>query len=185
MNISVDIVDKITHNDYPDYHPSWSPDGGKISFGSGPTDEATEIYEFSFSTRESIRLTSNNHFDSFSDYSPSGDRMVWINWLPSDTGEVYILNLETRAEKRLTNTPVFEGWCSWDATGSEVYFSFQNMETRRCDIARIDVNTLESETVFSSMKHDARPQISNDGTRLVFNREEEEDISIVIMRLDD
>ena len=184
MNMEGLITDKLTHNEVRDYHPAWSPDGTKITYGSGPTEAETEIYEMDLQSRQVRKLTENNHFDSFSNYAPDGKSIVWIKWLPENNGELFILDLETGNERRLTDTRIFEGYPVWSKNGRYVYYAFPNQETRRYDISKVNVGTLEVETVFQSMMHDARPQESPDGGRLAFNRQDENGIFIHIMTLE-
>lgn len=183
MDLQGNVMDKITHNTFEDYHPSWSPSGQKITYGSGATESATEIFEFDLTTRQSRQLTDNDHFDSFSDYSPDGSKIVWIKWLPHNNGELYVLDLGTNEEKRITNSPGFEGYCTWNAAGDEIYYAFPNPDTKSYDIGKVNYHTLKKEIIFSSSHNDARPQISHDGSRMVFNREVNGDMNISILNL--
>jgi len=76
-------VRELTHGNWRDFSPVWSPDGKKIAFLS-ERDETTQIHVMWLDTREVAQLT---HFDRSPEslrWSPDGKKLTFTLFIPDD-----------------------------------------------------------------------------------------------------
>ena len=91
----------LTNNPTTDREPSWSPDGGKIAFGSfrGGSDA---IWVMNADGTNPVQLTSNTS-NSAHGWSADGRKIVFQNHIGND--EIFVVNADGTGQTNLTNNP--------------------------------------------------------------------------------
>ena len=117
---------QITHNEYWDSWPAWSPDGRKLAFTS-ERDGNYELYSYDLTSGSETRLTDHPASDAFPAWSPSGSEIAFVSASDGQL-EVYVLNLQTmpHAVLRLTSTvepDVANRYPTWSPDGNWVAFT--------------------------------------------------------------
>jgi dipeptidyl aminopeptidase/acylaminoacyl peptidase len=76
-------VRELTHGNWRDFSPVWSPDGKKIAFLSD-RDETTQIHVMWLDTREVAQLTHLDRSPQSLRWSPDGKRLAFTLFIPDD-----------------------------------------------------------------------------------------------------
>jgi dipeptidyl aminopeptidase/acylaminoacyl peptidase len=76
-------VRELTHGNWRDFSPAWSPDGKKIAFLSD-RDETTQIYVMWLDTREVAQLTHLERSPEDLRWSPDGKNLAFTLFIPDD-----------------------------------------------------------------------------------------------------
>jgi hypothetical protein len=124
---------RLTNDSLIDCMPSWSPDGTKITFMSGPVSlfdlNSFEIYVIDASGGNRTRLTNNTVGDGQPSYSPDGKNILFASGnVMSPTGiEIYVMNADGSNRIRLTNNSVTDGFPAWSADGSKIIYATGNI----------------------------------------------------------
>lgn len=87
-------VRELTHGNWRDYSPTWSPDGKKIAFLSD-RDGTTQIHVFWLDTREIAQLTHLNRTPGNIRWSPDGKKLAFSMFIP-DTKPILSVKLPKR-----------------------------------------------------------------------------------------
>lgn len=100
--------------------PSWSPDGGYITFVSNRAGH-DEIYIMRADGRNQERLTYSTGENSAPRWSPDGQRIAFMssrdgNW------EVYTIRADGLAETRMTTNPAADSQPSWASSSEALVF---------------------------------------------------------------
>lgn len=188
MNLEGEVTDKVTRNNHRDIHPYWSPDGEKIIFNSGKTEAQFEIVEIRLDGSGKIRkLTNNNRFDSYASYSPDGSLIAYVTWYQTDdgrsNGEIILATSEGKFLRRLTENEVFDGWPSWSSDGKFIIYASADMSRKTYDLNTVDIQTGEISNLTYDVGKDARANMSNDGSKIIFNREINGSIEIMVLEI--
>jgi len=95
--------------------PVWSPDGSRIAFNTGPSDQPLESDVAVMNPDGSGRMTLTNHpgFDFGPDWSPDGRQMVFVR-TDNDDNEIYVMNSDGSNPVDVSNRPnSFESSPDW------------------------------------------------------------------------
>jgi len=115
---------QLTNNRYPDFNPSWSPDGTRIAFSAPDTDGDTEIYTMSSDGIEVRQLTRNHTNEWFPSWSPDGSRVAFVSERAGDS-EIYTMSADGTDIRQLTDDES-DDWSptlpSWSPDGSRIAF---------------------------------------------------------------
>ncbi len=76
-------VRELTHGNWQDFSPVWSPDGKKIAFLS-ERDETTQIHVMWLDTREVAQLTHFDRSPGSLKWSPDGKKLTFTLFIPDD-----------------------------------------------------------------------------------------------------
>lgn len=122
INLITNEIKRLTNVSADNYHPTWSPDGSKISFMSN-RDGNWDIYVMnSDGSGKDINITNNKFSNRFPDWSPDGN---WIVFHSDRDGniELYKMKPDGSSIIRLTYNPAIDGSASWSPDGNWIAFS--------------------------------------------------------------
>ena len=168
---------RLTDHPDRDLHPYWSPDGKTLLYNS-LRDGAFDVFEIEVATGTQRRLTTTPQSETCARYAPDGKRIVMLR---NDTTMDDVI-LVDGDEKNLTATPQIRD--GWPMFGPDGWIYFAGMDTGDFAIYRIKPGgPKEKLTSPAKGEEDARPFISADGKRLIFNRKREKTIDILELAL--
>ncbi|MFQ5637918.1 MAG: peptidase MA family metallohydrolase [bacterium] len=118
------------------YSPDWSPQGDRLAF-VGTLNGFSDIYIYSFKTKELQQITEDVFSDLEPRWSPDASRIVFVSDredhlngsenltiqnLNYHQQDVYIIDVESKAISRITNTQAMEKSPVWSPDGSILAF---------------------------------------------------------------
>lgn len=169
---------RLTRNPGRDLHPYWSPDGKTLLYNSqrqGPFD----VYSIDIASGIERRITATREDETCARYSPDGTQIVLLRNDPSGD-DLWLL--DTARERNLTRTP--QARDGWPMFGPDGWIYFASMESGTFSIYRMRADGRpERLTTPGAGEEDARPFVSADGTRLIFNRRRGTAIDIMELAL--
>lgn len=173
---------QLTHNSVPEIHPYWAPDGRRIIFNRLVAGQRRYevVMADSDGSNEEV-LLSDNELNSYAQISPDGKLVVFDKWVNNDenNGEIFVMSLADRSLMRLTNNTTYDGYPTWFPDSQRIaYATNADGEFR---IFSINADGSGRRQLTYGPGDDARPDISPDGSLLLFNREFNEDINIYVV----
>jgi TolB protein len=119
LNLETGVVEQLTHNDFEERAPAWSPDGTRITFlcriGSpDPTGVATfEICVMDANGANLVRLTLNNALDAAPSWSPDGHRILFHRNVSGQGSQLWVMNVDGTDQTQLTFPPGMNLLAAW------------------------------------------------------------------------
>jgi len=180
----------LTKNPARDIHPYWSQDGRTILFSStrdserdAPRFQLFEMDPHGGPVEDAVkRLVTSPDDDTCSRVSSDGDRIVYLTNLRSGHDDVIVARRDGTQPQNVTHDARPDGWPCWTPDGRLVFaagsygaFSLLVMKADGSEQRRLST----PEPGFT----DARPHVSPDGQRIVFNRERGDTIGIFTLAL--
>ncbi|MFW6078836.1 MAG: hypothetical protein ACODAE_04400 [Gemmatimonadota bacterium] len=186
---------KVTHPPDPpptgdppadDSHPRWAPDGESIVFNRNVEQGNAEVFEIRVDGTGLRRLTDWPDHDTYPSISPDGRHLLWrritLEGGESESGrnsEIFIADRDGSNARNLTNHPAFDGYPVWLPSGEGIVFASNRDGEARLDfniyVMRPDGSDVTRLTELMPGVRQARPSVSPDGRRLVFNRDSPHD----------
>jgi Tol biopolymer transport system component len=111
---------RLTSNQFPDEHPSWSPDMRRIVFCS-KRDGDYEIYTMNADGSDQKQVTFNSAWDLTPSWSPDGKKIVFQSDRDGDT-EIFVMNSDGSNVVQLTNNTYYDGMPTWSPDGQYIAF---------------------------------------------------------------
>lgn len=171
---------RLTNNPGRDIHPYFAPDGKSLLFNSERAGQL-DVYSLDLTTGESKQLTATKQDETCARYSADASKIVLLRNDPT-ADDIWLL--ENGRERNLTNTPqIRDGWPVFGPDNA-VYFGAMDKGSFSIYRARSDGTNKQQLTFAGADEEDARPFVSTDGSRLIFNRRHHGGIDILELRLD-
>ncbi|MDE0300616.1 MAG: DPP IV N-terminal domain-containing protein [Candidatus Poribacteria bacterium] len=159
--------------------PDWSPDGEKIAFMSNRSGQ-TNIYVMDADGKHTVNLTPGFEFAHSPDWSPDGKRIVF-----GADGDIFVMNARGADRMNLTQNPRASDLTpSWSPDGRKIaysaspkpglWFAPYNIYVMNADGTHPVMLTEERRWAY-----EYTPSWSNDGTRIVYDRQEPDGTSDV------
>jgi len=168
---------RLTTNAGRDIHPYFSPDGKTLLYNSERDGGSFDIYSLDLRTGNERRVTDSPADDTCARYAPNGSQLVWLR---NDAHSDDIWVRDATGEHDVTRTPqIRDGWPMVSADGRWIYFASMLRGSFSIYRVHLDGTGLEQLTFAAPDEEDARPFISRDGRRLIFNRRHGGAIDIV------
>ncbi|MGK7296098.1 MAG: TolB family protein [Candidatus Wenzhouxiangella sp. M2_3B_020] len=176
---------QLTFNEVPEIHPYWSPDGESIVYNRRIGGE--RLYEIRMIGADGSgdrTVLRDGELNSYAQVSPDGRFIVFDKWQDNDedNGEIYLLPLPDGETVRLTDNAVYDGYPAWFPDGERIVYASEVEGSFKLFSIRAD-GTGRRQLTFGPGS-DARPNVSADGKRIVFNRDDDDNINILILDLE-
>jgi hypothetical protein len=120
VDVESGTVVRLTESPGFDGAPSWSPDGTRIAFQSGRSDQQ-EIFVMDADGSAAQQLTASGP-NFCPAWSPDGNAVAFHSTRDGNE-EIYIKSLDTGEEKRLTDSPAHDTCPSWSPDGIQLVFT--------------------------------------------------------------
>jgi TolB protein len=184
MRMDRSALRDLSHHAARDIHPYWSHDGRHILFNSDRAVGRFQVYSVRPDGTDLKRLTDSPDDQTCARLSPAGDRMVYLANLVEGRDDVIVADSLGGHPQNVTNDAAPDGWPTWTPDGARIVYASQaagrfalySMKPDGSDVRRIT----RPETPWS----DARPCVSPDMRRIVFNRERDGTIGIYVTPLE-
>lgn len=147
------------------FHPSWSPDGAKITFDAGSR-RSKDIFVVDADGSNLVRLTFADGWDYLPAWSPDGSQIAYVH-TTGHNDDIWVMNADGSDPARLTTQPNFDLYPSWSPDGSRIAFQSNragNNEIYVMNADGSDVLRLTDDPAF-----DGAPDWSPDGREIAFS----------------
>jgi TolB protein len=142
--------------------PSWSPDGGKLAYGSFERgNSAIYIQEIATGARELV--ASFRGINGAPEFSPDGRRLA-LTLSKSGNPEIYVMDLSSRALSQVTRQFGIDTSPTWSPDGNTLYFTSDR--GGKPQIYQVPANGGSASRVTFQGSYNADPALSFDGQKL-------------------
>lgn len=173
MNADGSNPRRLTDHSARDIHPYFSPDGTRVLFNSNRANSNNfDVYSVDVTGGNLKRLTNTPDEETCARLSPDQKKIVMLTGVLSIMNdEVQIMNPDGSNIINVTKSVEAEGWPVWSHDGKKIYYASQPARTFRIYEINADGTGRKEITSVSPPFMDARPEISADGKRMLFNRQ--------------
>ncbi len=178
-------VRNLTRNPALDIHPYWSPDGRWILFNSTRDADRLQLYEVRPDGSDVRRLARSGDDETCARVSPDGTHLVLLANLAAGQDDVLLRRRDGSRPVNLTDDPARDGWPTWTPDGARIVFASARDGSFALYAMRLDGGEVRRITRPPAGAADARPSVSPDGTRVLFNREVGETIGIFVVEAEE
>jgi len=176
-------VRRLTHDEWVDHHPVFSPSGDRILFTSRDHRETGMfLIPVGGGERKRIPIPTDVQGDFYTDWSPDGRSIVFDRRVGDGPGDIYLLRLGSGEMERLTDYPGMDGQPSFSPGGDRVVFT--SLRGGSLDIWTMDVHGGGMVRLTDDPEADFHPRWSPDGTRILFTSRRGGDQHIWVMDAD-
>jgi TolB protein len=171
----------VSHNPGRDIHPFWTPDGGSILFNStrATANEHFDVYSMAPDGSDLTVVRADADEKTCARRSPTAARIVYLKGAEND--EIYAMNADGSGDTNLTKSDAAEGWPTWTPDGRRIVFSSRRDGRFALCVMDADGSRVRQISFPPEGSYDARPNISADGSKIVFNRQTGRTIAIYVM----
>lgn len=178
------IIDKegkqttLTNHPRKDSSPMISPDGKMVVF----TSERVgwwKIWTLDLATKNYRQLTNQSSADYSPSWSPNGGKIAFTS-SRNGNQEIYLMDKDGSNKVNITNSPTEDVMPFWAKDGF-IYFSTALED--HYQIARIRPNGDSKEILTHSKNNKLMPQLSNDGTSILYYGDRDGNMEIYILNI--
>ncbi len=167
-----------------DIHPYWTPDGRSLYFNSTrDSQEHLSIFQMTPAGIGVKKISTSRDDETCAHLSRDGSKLVYLRGYMSMNDEIFTLDLKTGKAENISNTPSAEGWPCWTPDSKAVVYASAQYGVFNLFQKALTGSSPKRLTKVASPWFDARPEVSPDGKEIVFNRQKQGSIGIVIKKL--
>lgn len=157
-------VIKLTHDDFDNLNPVWSPDGKRITFVSNRSGN-WDIWMMNADGTGLKPLTTQPSEDRFPAWNPDGQRIAFAS-NRSGNWDIWIMDADGAQQKQLTTTARDDLVPTWSRDGQKIAFvSYRDLEY---SIYKMDADGQNQKKLTTGGNGDWGPSFSPDGSRIAF-----------------
>lgn len=170
MNPDGSGVVNLTNHPAQDIDPAWSPDGGRIAFGSNRGGGCNNLFAMNADGTGVTRLTTGTLCDNRPSWSPDGARIAFERCCSDEGSDIYVVEADGTNLRQVTSGGFFiSDQPSWSPDGSRIAFErYSSLGGELPDIYIIGVDGTGLTRLTTDPLQDMYPAWSPDGTRIAF-----------------
>jgi len=174
----------LTNSPAREIHPYFSPDGAWVLFNSDRDGGALQVYEVHPDGTGLHRLAVSGDEETCARVSPQGDRIVLLANLKAGHDDVILRRRDGSQPVNVTHDLAPDGWPTWTPDGRRIVYASGRGGPFALYSMRPDGSDIRQLTFPEKPLSDARPSVSKDGRKLLFNRQKGETIGIYVTSLE-
>ena len=187
LDLDTWIETQLTQDGSDNIYPQPSPDGRWIVFQSNRRGPDYDIYVMNTVGGQLTQLTNNGHDDRLPSWSPDGEWIVYASDVRSDgTSDLYRIRPDGSDNQPILSNTQRMSHPRYSPDGRYLVFTTgaNPNDARTWDIARLNLETMQIETLTDNDVRDASPVFTADGAQILYITTIEERNAIAIMNLD-
>jgi Tol biopolymer transport system component len=141
-------------------------DHGKIVFASGYRTNF-DIWSLQLETGELFQLTTGENLNDFPKWSPDGSRIAYISTQDDMVSSLWVMDSNGANKRRLTNH-IHCQQPAWSPDGRSIIFISNSDNPQTLDIAALNLDSGEIESIYRCGGMESEPSWSPDGRFIVF-----------------
>ncbi|KAF1079993.1 MAG: hypothetical protein GQF41_3669 [Candidatus Rifleibacterium amylolyticum] len=167
--------------------PEFTPDGTRIVFSSDSV-APEHLFVYDRKSGNAKALTSGDSKNMMCAVSPDGRLVAYTSGQKGKANNIWLIGIDGDNMLQLTSGSADDREPRWSADGSTLYFTRIHTYMKKSDIMKIRLDPLgEAEPVVANGRRNWLPDMSPDGSTLVYVRSESDDGSknvLVVRRLE-
>ena len=179
-----------SHRSRGNLHPTWSPDGRRITFSSD-RDGDYDIYIMDANGNNVTNMTDNSSGDDGSPHwSPVSQKVVFTSNRDGGADEIYLLDAQTGIQRRLT-TSLYDAYDAvypkWSPNGSQIAYLpalRTEIQSNIQAIWRVKPDGTDLEALVSEGDRNWHPKYSPDGKWIAFESKRDSNTDIYALNLE-
>jgi Tol biopolymer transport system component len=181
LDLSTEEVELIWSSNETISHLCLNNTGDEFGFSSktgGTEDSNEEVFVIGVDGTGLRQLTSNNYRDLYPCYSPDDSRIVFLSW-PGSTLDIYVMNSDGSSQKMLYDSGSHDADINWGSGGRIAFTRDSEIWTMKDDGS--DARQVTSPPKAGQWGKDVNlpfgdydPRFSPDGSKIVFERLEDD-----------
>jgi Tol biopolymer transport system component len=164
LNLDNDQLVQLTHGQYWNDKPKWSPDAQWIVYVSN-VKGTPNIYKVSPDGRQTVPLVEDDRWNDFPAFSPDGSKLGYVSNI-SGNNDLWIANVDGSNPRQLTSYDGDDTSFAWLPDGQSVLFSSDRDGSS--DIWRLDLRSGEKTQLTTDPGMDIYPAVSPCGQYVAF-----------------
>jgi len=167
--------------------PEFTPDGTRLVFSSDSV-APEHLFVYDRKSGKAKALTSGDSKNMMCAVSPDGRLVAYTSGQKGKANNIWLIGIDGDNMLQLTSGSADDREPRWSADGSTLYFTRIHTYMKKSDIMKIRLDPLgEAEPVVANGRRNWLPDLSPDGSTLVYVRSESDDGSknvLVVRRLE-
>ena len=175
---------RLTTTEAAEDHPSWSPDGQKITFDADYDEDGFyEIYTIDSDGSNLTRLTSNAVNDQFADWSPDGSQIAFSSYR-NGNWDIFVMNVDGSNQQQLTDGSTWKLFPAWSPDGTQIAFNGLQPGSQNTDVYIMNSDGSDIRQLTDSPRFDENPTWSPDGKQIAFQTQRDGKFKLYSMNPD-